>query len=748
MRKLIALGVVLLLAMMSPPTAVSQDRPIDVTAQSANVFRAPGGQGLTPPSPAAPTAIVADFLRLRGYEEETVGSLVVTSENRVARTGWTHLRFQQELGGLQVYGTYVKATVNDSGELVHLIESLATPTGQGLVPALIGAGEALEAALDENHSGVDVDTVEESRSANTVTFSGNGFFYRGPTVTRVAIAMESGVIQEGFLVETWTAEDNLLHHTLVGGNGQVLAVELRTNNESYNIFPAHPGQTTGGDTNPGQAWVSGPGLGNSWSSEGWVWLYGNHPGLTHYDVNITGNNVHAYLDLDGNNSPDSYSVDNPIEDCDEVGGGVVCDFIENADLTRQPYELDGNSEDNGLFDNGAAAIQNLFYWNNWIHDKLYQHGFTESEGNFQENNVSGGDTCGDGGDSVNAEAQDYWTTNNANFATPLDGCNPRMQMGLWSTFNGPGDLKRDGDLDSDIIFHEYGHGLTWRMIGGMSGAMSGAVGEGMSDVLAILINNNDRVGEYSYNDPAGVGIRSAPYTGYSRTYGDFTGDSVHKDGEIYAATIWRLWEIFQGNGLDDTINISQDILFDYLIRGMIYTAPGPAFEDMRDGILDAVGLAGTGDECLIWEAFAAFGVGVGANAEITKKGNPARPRITVTITESMALPTGFPDDCSNVDPPVDPPPDGFGSIKGTVTYVSGAKLGGEMVVADATGGTFSGQTNRGGKYGIGDVPPGTYTVMACGETYGSVTVSAGQTTTSIDFVCSQSTSSAVNSRGR
>jgi hypothetical protein len=39
---------------------------------------------------------------------------------------------------------------------------------------------------------------------------------------------------------------------------------------------------------------------------------------------------------------------------------------------------------------------------------------------------------------------------------------------------------RDGDLDADIIWHEYGHGLTWRMIGEMSGPFAGAIGEGMS----------------------------------------------------------------------------------------------------------------------------------------------------------------------------------------------------------------------------------------------------------------------------
>ena len=76
-------------------------------------------------------------------------------------------------------------------------------------------------------------------------------------------------------------------------------------------------------------------------------------------------------------------------------------------------------------------MQNLFYFNNVIHDTLYEHGFDEAAGNFQEDNGSAG---GLGSDSVNAEAQDGSGTDNANFATPADGSNPRMQMYLWSGF--------------------------------------------------------------------------------------------------------------------------------------------------------------------------------------------------------------------------------------------------------------------------------------------------------------------------
>ena len=187
-------------------------------------------------------------------------------------------------------------------------------------------------------------------------------------------------------------------------------------------------------------------------------------------------------------------------------------------------------------------------------------------------------------------------------------------------------LSVDGDIDSDIVYHEYGHGLTWRMIGRMNGPIGGAIGEGMSDVLAIVTNNNDRVAEYSFSDP--IGIRSAPYTNYPRTYGDVAGTGVHFDGEVYGAIGWRLWEIFQRDGL------TKDLLFDYLVDGMTFTPAGPKFETMRDGILAAVGAAGTGHECKIWEAFAKYGVGVGAQA--TVQGS------RLTIVESFAVPAGCP----------------------------------------------------------------------------------------------------------
>ena len=126
------------------------------------------------------------------------------------------------------------------------------------------------------------------------------------------------------------------------------------------------------------------------------------------DYTITrGNNVHAYHDIFDQNQSAG----------DEPDGGTTLDFDFPMDLAAgYPYE------------NADAAIVNLFYWNNIIHDVLYLRGFDEAAGNFQAHNLGNG---GAQGDEVNAQALDGSGTNNANFSSGTDGDNGRMQMYVW-----------------------------------------------------------------------------------------------------------------------------------------------------------------------------------------------------------------------------------------------------------------------------------------------------------------------------
>jgi PKD repeat protein len=141
--------------------------------------------------------------------------------------------------------------------------------------------------------------------------------------------------------------------------------------------------------------------------------YGWHDidGQAGYEYTITrGNNVYASEDRNDDNVP-GYSPD----------GDTTLNFDFPFNLNQAPV----NYQD--------AAITNLFYLNNIMHDIWYHYGFDEQAGNFQQNNYGRGGT---GGDYVRADAQDGGGTNNANFATPPDGNNPRMQMYLWTSGSG------------------------------------------------------------------------------------------------------------------------------------------------------------------------------------------------------------------------------------------------------------------------------------------------------------------------
>lgn len=613
--------------------------------EQARVHRLGNDQALTGPTGLPAAAAATAFVRSQ-HGAAVADSLVAETAAPSPQGGITHVRFGQEVQGLRVHGTYAKAAVDASGRVVSVVENLANGFARGVAPARVGAGAALAAALELHHPG---------RSADDA-----GFWHTAPTAERVAIPRGAAGFAEGFLVVTWTEDDNVLWHTLVDGSGAVVDAELRTNTDTYKIFPDHPG-------NSAQTVVSGPGAGNTESPIGWV------------SSNTTiGNNVDAYLDRDNNNSADS-------------GGRPVSstqNFEYTANLTQDPTTSI----------NQQAAVANLFYLNNVIHDKLYRHGFVEGAGNFQQNNFGKG---GSGNDPVNAEAQDGGGTNNANFSTPTDGSRPRMQMYIW-TQTTP---NRDGDLDSDIVWHEYGHGLTWRMIGSMSGPFAGAIGEGMSDVLAIYANREHAVGEYSFNRPSG--IRRFVYTDYPLTYGDFSGSSVHNDGEIYAATMWKLLELWEAAGH------TQDALYDVVIDGMNFTPSRPKYEHMRDGLLAASPTAA--QDCIIWNAFAQFGIGEGAQG--TESCNIFFCS-SVSVTESFTVPAACAGGGGGNTPPVvaiSSPADGAGFTEGdAVTFVGSATdvedgdLSGSLVWTSSA----DGQIGTGASFTTSTLSTGSHTVTA------------------------------------
>ncbi|CAM3500744.1 M36 family metallopeptidase [Aequorivita lipolytica] len=314
-------------------------------------------------------------------------------------------------------------------------------------------------------------------------------------------------------------------------------------------------------------------------------------------TNTRGNNTDAYDDDNANNSPDGKYAFSP-------GGNLIFDFPLNT-----TYSAGDQSEN--------AAITNLFYWTNIVHDVTYLYGFDEASGNFQQNNYGNG---GLGNDPVNAEAQDGSGTCNANFGTPPDGNRPRMQMYVCNT--------RDGDLDNFVIIHEYGHGISNRLsiLGGQE-----QMGEGWSDYYGLLLTmesgdagpDSRGVGTWLIGEgPGGPGIRVYPYsTNFGinpHTYDDIkTAVAPHGVGSVWAEMLWEMtWELIAIHGFDsDFYNGTggNNISLALVTEGMKLQVSQPGFVDGRDAILAAdMAMYGGANQCAIWDAFARRGLGFSA----------------------------------------------------------------------------------------------------------------------------------------
>lgn len=283
------------------------------------------------------------------------------------------------------------------------------------------------------------------------------------------------------------------------------------------------------------------------------------------------------------------------------------------------------------------AITNLFYWNNLMHDMSYVYGFDEAAANFQANNQGRG---GNGNDFVYADAQDGSGTNNANFATPGDGSNGRMQMYLFTAPNPD----RDGDVDNGVICHEYGHGISHRLTGGPAsgaGCLDNAEtgDEGWSDYYALMMttdwstalvtdgfNKPRPMGTYVLNQvTTGSGIRTYKYSTNMAvdpwTYSGVqsSGGEVHDIGEIWCSAIWDMtWNIIQSEGINPNLfNAAgaggNSVAMKLVILGEKLQKCSPGFLDSRDAILQADDVLYNGTHhCAIVNAFARRGMGFNA----------------------------------------------------------------------------------------------------------------------------------------
>jgi Fungalysin metallopeptidase (M36)/F5/8 type C domain/Fungalysin/Thermolysin Propeptide Motif len=537
------------------------------------------GATLSEPQSDAPDNIARRFLKeqaqLFALSDAAVDNLRLEKEDN--DRGTTFLEYSQTIGGVKVYEGSVKVVVNKQGEVLSVREGFivsgqkvklrpALNETQGIARAFEYAGRTVRPSFAKTHSAASVG--EFSRFANPLKPS-----YE-EVLAELNIVRVGDTARLAWHVYAEVGPDEWYELLVDAHTGELL---LRHN---LYVFEAQGTVYTEHPDAGGRQLVSFVGDTTINTAAGWMGA----------STVTTGNNVEAYLDTDANNAPDPNN-----------GSGLSNGhaFAPDQNFTF-PFStaVDPRTQQ-------AAVVTNLFYFNNFMHDFSYGLGFTESARNFQVNNYGRG---GIGNDSVMAEAQDGSGTNNANFATPPDGQRPRMQQYLFTTATP----NRDSSLDGDVVAHEYGHGISNRLIGNASGALtgiqSGAMGEGWSDYWAITTGNDGLVGEYSTNDHV-AGIRRAAYTFPANPIHDSYADvgnagffEVHYDGEIWAATLWDL-RTQLGPPMTDVL----------VLNGMKFTPNRPSFLNARDGILQAdQNLNGGANRCAIWTVFARHGMGVSA----------------------------------------------------------------------------------------------------------------------------------------
>jgi extracellular elastinolytic metalloproteinase len=471
---------------------------------------------------------------------------------------------------------------------------------------------------------------------------------------------------------------------------------------------------------------------------------------------LSGNNAHAYSDVNDNNRASPSEEVHPRTKQSWSYPLTPFHLSFARSFCSNPWPCSWNPDQPFSWQTNRAqnATQVFYYVNNW-HDHLQAApiGFTEEAGNFQQVNHTG---HGQGDDAVTTQTDDGADTahglpdaahiDNANMATPPDGHHPVMQMYLQhmphQSYPGgdPFSPTNVGD-EADTVYHEYTHGLSNRLVVDVQGrstlgnVQAGAMGEGWSDWYAmdylvktglapdrrgvpdVVIFPYDgqgvkldrtepmdcKVGEQVHQCPGGAIGRRGGYT-YA-DYGKVIGfPEVHGDSEIWSQTLWDLRSAL-GSAKTESL----------VTRAMELSPYNPSYLDMRNAILLAdVAVFQGHDQSKIWSVFAHRGMGFYAGS---LSGNDSSPAADTHVPPATLTTS---------------------TISGTVTHNASPVRGATVTLAFQGEGAVnpSAVTDGSGHYTITNVPVGSYgklvaTAANRHNKRASVTVGGGGAT--IDF---------------
>jgi extracellular elastinolytic metalloproteinase len=707
---------------------------------------------LTDPSSDDPAKVALNYVR----SQEAVFHLTAADiaalrlvRRYTDRGGTTHMVWAQVHQGIRAFDNDLHANVDAQGRLINVSGSPVADFAVRSTDPTLTAGEALAHALaDAGGRSLVLGANPKGTPDRLTTFAG------GHDARLVLFAERPGDTHLAWEVTANKSSQEIYDYVIDANTGAVL---FRENTVSFASATLN-------------VWEYAPNF-QAFAAPGVIPARAGNQQL--HSATIVGNSIlvnggsaldgpyaHVYPDRNSDNTPDGDIVASGgtswsnafVDVCPSPGWNFRCSWDG----------YNGASGDTNLHQNAAQ----VYYFVNNFHDWLASEpniAFTAASGNFEAT----------GADAVRAEVDDGSDTgpdgdhmNNANMATPADGSPPRMQMYL---FGGTQYLNANGGDDASVIYHEYVHGLSNRLVtgGSGSGALHGfharSMGEGWSDFYAMdyLVSQGldepDDPNKYSQmnvgyyvaagnihllrtegmdcpNNGLGHGPSDpapAPFTddqcqggatphlgGYG--LGDMgqiipQGPEYHADGETWAQT---LWDLRQTLGAPKARRVITD--------GMRLSPPDPTMLDMRNAILQADQVAyGAADATAIWNVFRARQMGYTASVD---DGNDTSPT-----------------------PSTSAPPTNGVTISGRVTDgQSGAGLGGAYIVFDAGGapGDYATTTNANGAFSLSGMQPATFSrVLVSAPGYGhleSANVTVGAGGASLNFQLNRNYAAAVS----
>ncbi|WP_187632003.1 M36 family metallopeptidase [Hymenobacter lutimineralis] len=396
--------------------------------------------GLSAPSPAQAQDpgtraqhYLAQHQQQLGLRPADVQNPLITDAYTDDLTGISHVYLRQQHQGLPVFGTEMGLHFDRQGALLtqtgRFVADLARKAPEAAA-ALSGTEATLAAArkLKLTPASLRPTSTAQSRT-NKLTLTDDALSTEEIPVELAYLAAEDGRVQLVWQVVLHPPRTPQQWRLLVdAGTGRI--VEQHDRNIHEQLAPPVP--TAAQQLAPPAAGISGR-------------PSANEPTYTVFAIPTEGPSFGARTEVrnpaDAQASPYGWHDTNGAAgpEFTTTRGNNTLAFV--FDEAKSPVYVDGGTSlafnpaydsNKSLLDNQKAAVVNLFYMNNIMHDVFYNYGFTEASGNYQTKNYTG---KGRGSDAVRAVAQDPDGVYNAYFVPSVDGSAGRMHMFTWPAPN-------------------------------------------------------------------------------------------------------------------------------------------------------------------------------------------------------------------------------------------------------------------------------------------------------------------------